>query len=58
VQNLDGLDAETRNPVRLVSHERNFWDYNPNKAEVLAALRCLHDEVVDGPPLAGVSTRN
>src|SRR5271154_4007815 len=39
--------------IRFVesSHERDCREFNLNKAEVLAALRCLHDEVVDGPPL-------
>ena len=41
--------------IRFVesTHERDFRDLNLDKAEVLAALRCLHDEIVDGPPLAG-----
>lgn len=41
--------------IRFVesTHERDCRDYNLSKAEVLAALRCLHDELADGPPLAG-----
>ena len=39
------------------THERDCRDFNLNKAEVLAALRCLHDQILDGPPLAGVSPR-
>jgi hypothetical protein len=40
--------------IRFVesTHERACRDFNL-KAEVLAALRCLHDQIVDGPPLAG-----
>jgi hypothetical protein len=41
--------------IRLVesTDERDWPDFNLNKAEVLATLRCLHDQTVDGPPSAG-----
>jgi hypothetical protein len=41
--------------IRFVesTQERDWRDLNLNKAKVLVALRCLHDEIVDGPPLAG-----
>ena len=40
--------------IRFVesTHERDCRDFNL-KAEVRAALRCLHDQIVDDPPLAG-----
>jgi hypothetical protein len=36
-----------------VSSERDCRDLNLNKAEFLAALRCLHDQIVDGPGFIG-----
>ena len=43
--------------IRFVesANERDCRDLNLNKAEVLSALQCLHDEIVDGPPLARVN---
>ena len=40
--------------IRFVesTHERDCRDFNL-KAEVVAALRRLHDQILDGPPLAG-----
>jgi hypothetical protein len=34
------------------THERESRDFNL-KAEVLAALRCVHDQIVEDRPLAG-----
>ena len=43
-----------RRAIRFVesTHEQDCRDLSLNKAEVLAALRCLHEEIVDRPPLA------
>ena len=42
--------------IRFVesTQERDCWDLNLNKTEVLAALRWTHDEIMDGPPLPPV----
>jgi hypothetical protein len=41
--------------IRLVesTHEQDCRNFNLNKAEILAALRRLHDEIADDPPIAG-----
>ena len=41
--------------IRFVesTREENCRDFNLNKAEFLAALRGLHDRIVDGSPIAG-----